>query len=212
MKRFALGIALVLAMPLAAFAHSICTACPPYGNSDNAPAGNYFSGGTLTGTDAGLTLTGSNLTVVHGITGADLGTVSIAVGPLLTGSLQGGGTFSDAGSSFSVAVNPNVLGGKLRGGGILFSGTFVSPITWTPVPGDPGIYFLQGVAFGYWSNGSAGQAFIGLDATGSVNSNGVFTSTFVGGQAFINPEPGTLGLFVTGLLGMGVAIRRKIKL
>lgn len=201
MKGFALGIALVLAMPLAA-----------YGNSDRRLIGTDFSGGTLTGSNAGLTLTGSTLTQVRGIAGADLGTVTIQIGALLSGGLQGGGTFSDAGSSFVVTVNPNVLGGTLRGGGTFFSGTFVSSITWSPVPGDPGLYLLQGTAFGYFSNGSAGQAFIALDASGSSNSNGVFTSTSVGGQAIINPEPGTLGLFVTGLIGMGGAIRRKMRL
>ncbi len=196
MKGFALGIVLVLAMPLTAFAHS----------------GTDFSGGTLTGTDAGLTLTGSILTQVRGIAGADLGTVAITAGALLSGSLQSGGTFSDVGSSFIVTVNPNVLGGMLRGGGTFFRGIFVSSITWSPVPADPGLYLLQGMAFGYFPNGSTGQAFIGLDASGSFNSNGVFTSRSVGGQAIINPEPGTLGLFVTGLIGMGGAIRRKMRL
>lgn len=211
MKGFVLGIALVLTMPLAAFGHSICPACQPYSNSDGRPIGTDFSGGTLTGSDAGLTLTGSTLTQVQGISGADLGTVTLQTGGLWSGSLQGGGSFSGTGSSFVVTVNPNVLGGQMRGGGILFSGTFVSPIIFSAFYGYPGYYLLQGTANGRWWNGTSGQAFVALDYYGSFNSNGVFTMTFLGGQAIINPEPGTLGLFVTGLIGMGGAIRRKMR-
>jgi hypothetical protein len=212
MKGFTLGIALVLVMPLAALAHSICPACQAHGNSDGRLIGTDFSGGTLTGSDAGLTLTGSTLTQVQGISGADLGTVTLQTGGLLSGSLQGGGSFA-GGGSFVVTVDPNVLGGQMRGGGILFSGTFVSPVVFSPFYGDyPGYYLLQGTADGRWWNGTSGQAFVALDYYGAFNSNGVFTMTFLGGQAIINPEPGTLGLFVTGLIGIGAAIRRKMRL
>jgi hypothetical protein len=229
MKRLALATALVMALPLAAFAHSTCLHCPLYVNSDGtliasvpglSQAGVPYigwldnSGGTLTGTDAGLTLTGSSLTEIRGISGADLGTVTITAGALWTGSLQNGGEFSATGSSLIITLNPGVLGGKLSGGGILYSGTFLNGgVGWIPNPYDPGYYFLGGTAYGTLANGTHGQAFVFYEEFyGSISSNGVFTGTNVGGQIDVVPEPGTLGLFVTGLIGMGGAVRRKMKL
>jgi hypothetical protein len=236
MKGFVLAIALVFALPLAVFAHSTCIGCQPNTNNDGTligtipglpapavaccsficpgclPYGN--SGGTLTGTDAGLTLTGSILTDRNGFLG-NQGTVTIQTGALLSGSLQSGGTFSDVGSSFIITVYPHVVREKeLWNGGVLYTGSFISTIKWSPVPGDPGYYELQGVLYGNWPPGSfnAGSGYVTETYYGSFNSNGVFTSTSGGGLAMINPEPGTLGLFVTGLIGMGGAIRRKMKL
>jgi hypothetical protein len=226
MKGFALAILVILALPLAAFAHSTCQGCQPNVNSDGTlitPAGLSLagvpyigslnnSGGTLTGSNAGLTLTGSYLTEIRGITGADLGTVTLATGAFY-GSLQTGNAwFWGTGSSLIITLNPGVLGGKLSGGGILFNGGFGDgAITWTPVIGDPGYYILNGTAGGTLPNGTSGQAFVYEEFQGSFNSNGVFNGTLVGGQIVVNPEPGTIGLFVTGLIGMGGAIRRKMK-
>jgi hypothetical protein len=231
MKGFVLTIALVLTLPVAAFAHSTCLHCPIYVNSDGAlvaiapipglsPAAGVpyvgwldNNGGTLTGTDAGLTLTGSALTEIRGISGAALGTVTITAGALWTGSLQNGGEFSATGSSLVITLNPGVLGGKLSGGGILYSGSFLyGGISWTPDPYNPGVYFLQGTAYGTLPNGTQGQAFVFESFYGSFSSNGVFTGTLGGGQIDVVPEPATLGLFATGLLGIGGAIRRKMRL
>jgi hypothetical protein len=225
MKGFILAIAFVIALPLAAFAHSSCLHCPLYMNSDgtlvaSAPGlsragipyigslGNI--GGTLTGNNAGLTLTGSYLTEVRGISGADLGTVTLTTGTFYGNLQTGGGWFS--GGSLVVTLNPGVLGGKLSGGGILYNGGFGAvSLSWTPVIGDPGFYILSGVAGGTLPNGTSGQAFVFEEFSGSFNSSGMFTGTVVGGSIEVNPEPGTLGLFVTGLIGMGGAIRRKMR-
>lgn len=229
MKGLALGVLLVLALPISAFANSarFCVDCQPYSNSDATLIGavadlspspyiGYLTngGGTLTGSDAGLTLTGSNLTEIRGISG-DLGTVTITTGALFYGSLQSGGLFSTVGSSLTITLNPNVLGGKLSGGAILFSGTFGptlnggTAIYWSIV--QPGLYELYGVASGILPNGTYGQAFVHEFYYGSFNSNGVFTGTMGGGQIVVNPEPGTVGLFVTGLVGIAGAIRRKLR-
>src|SRR5258708_18993903 len=77
----------LLALPLAAFANSIDTT---------------NSGGTLAGSTAGMTLTGSRLIEVNGfsstmITGS-LGSVALSTGALSGGSLQMGGTFNGGGS------------------------------------------------------------------------------------------------------------------
>src|ERR1051325_10428551 len=95
MKKLVLLAALALALPIAAFADSGVD----YTNS----------GGTLTGSSSGLSLSGSVLSVVnrfHGggkITG-DLGSVSFTTGALLSGSLQTGGTL-DGGGSFIITGN-----------------------------------------------------------------------------------------------------------
>lgn len=227
MKGLALAVVLVSALPLCSFAHSarFCPDCQLYDNSDGtliAPSVPYIgflnnSGGSLTGSDAGLTLTGSNLTEIRGIYGADLGTVTITTGPLFYGSLQSVGYFSVMGSSLTITLNPNVLGGKLGGGAILFRGTFGPTvnegydIVWSAVQGIPGLYQLYGVAYGTLPNGTTGQAFVHEFYYGSFSSNGVFTGTMGGGQIDVNPEPGTVGLFVTGLVGMAGAIRRKLR-
>ena len=110
-KKVLLLAVLALALPAAAFA------------SSQVDFSNM--GGTLAGTNAGLTLTGSTLIAVNGlnggglITGSNLGSVSFSTGALATGSLQAGGTFA-AGGSFSVMGN----GSNGVPNGVLFSGSF----------------------------------------------------------------------------------------
>ncbi len=84
-------------------------------------------GGTLSGTNAGLTLSGSTLIAVIGLNGGgmvtgDLGTVSFTTGALASGSLEMGGTLA-AGGMFS--INGNGTNGIPNG--VLFSGTFSAP-------------------------------------------------------------------------------------
>ena len=92
MKKVLLLTALLLALPFAAFA----------GSSIDFTNGGDF----LSGTNSGLTLTGSTLIAANGlggglITGSNLGTVSFSTGILSAGTLQMGGTFA-AGGAFSV--------------------------------------------------------------------------------------------------------------
>src|SRR5260370_14633105 len=99
MKRFAL-LAL-LALPLAAFANSIDTS---------------NSGGTLVGSTAGMTLSGSQLIAVKGlsstvITGTSLGSVALSTGTLSGGSLQMGGKFNGGGSVVITVTSGSVLSG-----------------------------------------------------------------------------------------------------
>src|SRR4029077_2658301 len=88
MKRIIWMALLALALPLAAFA----------GNVDFSN-----NGGTLTGSAAGLTLTGSTLTEVVGLNGngpvlGTLGTVSFSTGSMLSGSLATSAVFNSGGS------------------------------------------------------------------------------------------------------------------
>ncbi len=202
MKRVALLTLLALALPLAAFADSIDTT---------------NSGGTLTGSSAGLTLTGSELIAVNGLNGlglvtGDLGSVSFSTGALMAGgSLQMGGTFA-AGGSFVITGN----GTNGIPNGAIFSGTFSGPATWTLVTLANGThnYTLSGAVNGTWYNGSAvfgattqltintGRGF--FNGTTSISSGDTNIVTSV-------PEPGTLGLLGTGLVGIAGAMHRKFK-
>ena len=119
----------------------------------------------------------------------------------MSGSLLTGGTFSDVGSSYYLAYM----------NGTSFDGTFITPITWSPVPGEPGYYQFSGAFTGTWPD-SRGFGIVNETYYGSFNSNGVFTSTSGGGLAMINPEPGTLGLFATGLAAMAGALRGKLRM
>src|ERR1700693_5453105 len=90
MRRLILLVLLMMALPVAAFA------------AKQVDIGN--NGGTLTGTDAGLTVPDSILTSVNNlygsglITGNNLGTVAFQTGALNSGSLQTGGTFAAGGA------------------------------------------------------------------------------------------------------------------
>jgi PEP-CTERM motif-containing protein len=202
MKRMVLMALFALALPLAAFAGSV-----DFTNST----------GVLSGSSAGLSLSSSELIAVNGLNGlglvtGGLGNVSFSTGTLMAGgSLQMGGTFA-SGGSFTITGNgtdgiPNAT---------IFKGTFTSPVTWTLMPAEGNgshNYMLSGVISGTWWNGATvfgattqltintGKGFFG----GSTNiSSGDTNITTV-------PEPGTLALLGTGLLGLAGALRRKLK-
>src|SRR5262252_4858315 len=116
MKKLVLLAVLALALPTAVFASS---------NIDYTN-----SGGTLSGSMGGLSLSGSVLIAVNSnaglITGSDLGSVSFQTGALQSGSLQNGGTFA-AGGWFTITGN----GSNGVPNSTLFSGTFSGPVTWS---------------------------------------------------------------------------------
>ncbi|MGA2021551.1 MAG: PEP-CTERM sorting domain-containing protein [Candidatus Sulfotelmatobacter sp.] len=173
------------------------------------------SGGTLSGASSGMTLTGSTLIAVNGLNGGglitgNLGTLSFSTSGLSGGSLQMGGTFA-AGGTFNITGN----GTSGIPNGTIFSGSFTGPVTWNLVTLANGThnYTLTGSLAGTWYNGDiVDGATVQLTInTGKGFFNGS-TNISSGDTNITVPEPGTLGLLGTGLIGMAAIIRRKLKL
>jgi len=199
---------LALAVPIAAWANT--------GNIVfNHPGGVLSSNGSI------ITLSNSTLTGFTGLNGipitGNLGTVSFSTGALISGSLGtsavlgGGGSFTIAGTGSNGLPN-----------GVLFQGSFSGPVNWigTFNPAGNGgkgawTYVLTGTVSGLLANGSpaaGGTVELTFDVHGGKGfgkGNPVRLNT--GTTTVTVPEPGTLGLLGTGLLGIAGLIRRKFK-
>jgi hypothetical protein len=166
--------------------------------------------GTISISNAGIISKGSQLSQFNGIaTGHGLGSVSFATGALLSGSIQAGGTFSSVGSSFKVMSMGN--GGQLKG--VIFSGAFVGPISWTLVSqtGPSLIFQLSGTLSGQLLNGQfvSGTTTQLFHTSSAQLAKGIVH--VISGQTHLaaTPEPGTLGLMGLGLLGIASKVRRR---
>ena len=181
-----------------------------------ATSGTDFSnsGGTLSGTTAGLSLTGSTLIAVTGFNGGgivtgNLGSVAFTTGVLTSGSLAMGGSFASGGT---FTIDGNGTGGLPNG--VLFSGTFSGPVTWTLTTLANGThdYTLTGVVSGTMGSVAVNGVSVQLTVnTGKGFFNG--STTISGGDTTLStavPEPSTLALFGTGVLAFAGAARRKL--
>lgn len=203
MKRILLLAIVALCLPIAAFADQV-----DFSNN----------GGVLAGSNAGLSLTGSELTSVVGLNGmgqiqGGLGGLTFSTGTLASGSLQMGGTFN-GGGSFVISGNGSQAGIP---NGVIFSGSFTGPVTWTLVSLANGTheYQLSGAISGTWYN--TGATVYGATIQLTINTGmGFFNgSTMISSgdtNIVVVPEPGTLGLLGTGLLGLAGVLHRKMKI
>jgi PEP-CTERM motif-containing protein len=209
MKRVVLLAVLMLALPIVAFANSTLI-------FTNAGGSVQLKSGALVGTSQLTSFTNSGGT----ITGA-LGGVSYSTGSLVSRNLTATTdtwTFN-GGGFFKITSNGSGLPS-----GAVFTGTFTSPVTFVGTfnpAGDNGLgawsYTLTGsIAGTLGSNVGGGQASGGtVQLTFDVHGHVPF-STSVRGKSGITtmstvPEPGTLGLLGTGLLGIAGLVRRRFR-
>ncbi len=208
MKRILLMAVLALALPIAAFANNV-----DFTNHS----------GTLSGSSAGLTLTGSELTEACGIGGGGciqggLGTLTFTTGAMTGGNLTTGATFSSSGSSFVITGN----GTNGVPNGVIFNGAFTGTITWVEDtncgPNGSVCYTLLGSISGTYSTngGLTTQTVNGatVQLTFKTSSLGFMGQIALGsGDTVLTtvPEPGTLGLLGTGLVGLAGILRKKLK-
>lgn len=200
LQKLLLFALLVLALPIAAVADSSVA----FGNA----------GGTLSGTTSGLALTGSTLASVNGLDGlglvtGNLGSVTFSTGALASGSLAMGGTFA-AGGSFTITGN----GTNGIPNGVIFTGSFNGPVTWALITQADGThnYTLTGVVSGTLQGVSTNGVTVQLTInTGKGFFNGSTMISSGDTNIEVVPEPGTLGLLGSGLIGLAGLFRHKVK-
>lgn len=196
---------LVLGLTLAASANSSVD----YGNT----------GGKVTAINGGtaISLSGSMLTSVSGgpcssLCSGNLGSVTFTTGALSGGTLAAGGTFGAGGT---LIVTGNGTNGVPSG--VLFEGTFTSA-TWTvnTLPGGNDVFSFTGTIEG--TGAFAGMPAFTIQGSKIVHGNpfaagGSGSVKWASGDTTVGavPEPGTLSLLGTGVLGIAGVLRRKLR-
>ncbi len=173
------------------------------------------AGTALVGSTGPFTLN-SDLESINGVN--HVGQVNFTTGSTFTGSLQTGGFWNFAGSTFTV---------KEQGMGTIFTGTFTTDISWILTNGNGAggctgtggdcVYSLTGGVSGLYHGNQAngGTIQLYLTTTGGYynGGNGHAYLTDTGGVTTLLttvPEPGSMMLMGTGLLSLGFRVRQKL--
>ena len=208
MRRVLVLALLALALPMAAWADQITII-------------NQF--GSLLVSTAGISSHQSQLHSFNAITAApghSLGSVSYSTGALISGTIAGGGVFAGGGSFdvFGTGKWAKTLAagfcGACKNPITLFTGSFSGPVTWT-LTSAPGVknltYELTGNLVGTLYNG---RIVTGSTVQEIFTVSGQLTQGIghirMGTTTLGVPEPGTLGLLGTGLVGIAGMFRRKL--
>lgn len=197
MRRVAFLVFLALAMCAAA-------------SADTITMQNLY--GTISLSSSGITSKQSELTQFNSITapaGHSLGSVNFSTGALISGTLTGGGVFSDSGSSF--VITSNGAFGQPKGKP-LFTGDFTSDIAWTLISskGQQKDFELQGTIGGFYlGHYVTGTTTQYIDLLNNNQAKLGIGHIAMGSTSITTPEPGTLGLLGTGLVGIAGLFRRK---
>jgi hypothetical protein len=205
MKRVLWMVLLTLALPVAAFANDV----------DFSASGS----GTLSGGNSGLILTGESIDSIVGLTpthllALNLASISFATGAFVTGSAMSGGTFG-SGGSFTITAGTGIPG--IASGTTIFTGTFTcsaGPCDWNMASFSNGThqYTLTAPITGTWYTGNS---VTGMTSQITINTGTAFFDGSVpvisGDTSITTPEPGSLMLMGTGLVGLGGVLRRKLK-